>query len=61
MVLVGLKKNKAELYEKLSKDKGSADFLKYFFSYNPKMTKTQKTRLREQLKKTRKTRSESSY
>ena len=59
--LVGLKKNKAELYDKLSKDKGSVNFLKYFFSYNPKMTKTQKTRLREQLKKTRKIRSESSY
>lgn len=59
--LVGLKKNKAELYEKLSKDKSSPDFLKYFFSYNPKMTKTQKARLREQLRKTRKARSESSY
>jgi hypothetical protein len=59
--LVGLKKNRAELYEKLSKDKSSADFLKFFFSYNPNMTKTQKTRLREQLRKTRKVRSESSY
>ncbi len=59
--LVEMKKHKAELYTELSKDKSSAEFLKYFFTYNPKMTKTQRTRLREQLRKTRKIRSESSY
>ena len=59
--LVEIKKHKAELYAKLSKDKSSADFLKYFFSYNPKVSATQRTRAREQLRKTRKARSESSY
>jgi hypothetical protein len=59
--LVDMKKHKAELYEKLSKDRTSADFLKFFFSYNPKSTETQKARLREQLKKTRKQRVEDSY
>lgn len=59
--LVEIKKHKAELYDKLSKNRSSADFLKYFFTYNPKMTKTQRARVREQLRKTRKARSESSY
>jgi hypothetical protein len=59
--LVDIKKHKAELYEKLSKDRSSADFLKFFFSYNPKSTATQKARLREQLRKTRKARVQDSY
>jgi hypothetical protein len=59
--LVDIKKHKAELYEKLSKDKSSVDFLKFFFSYNPKSTATQKARLREQLRKTRKARVQDSY
>lgn len=58
--LVEMKKHKAELYAKLSKNKNSADFLKYFFTYNPAMTKTQRARVRAQLRKTRKARSESS-
>ncbi len=56
-----LRKHKADLYEKLSKDKGSAEFLKYFFTYNPKSTKTQRSRVRAQLQRTRKARYESSY
>jgi len=59
--LIDMKKHKAELYEKLSKNKSSPEFLKYFFTYNPKLTKTQRARVREQLHKTRKIRYESSY
>lgn len=59
--LIDMKKHKAELYEKLSKDKGSADFLKFFFSYNPKATETQRAKIKDQLKKTRKERIQDSY
>jgi hypothetical protein len=59
--LIDMKKHKAELYEKLSKDRASVDFLKFFFSYNPKSTETQRARIRDQLKKTRKQRVEDSY
>ena len=59
--LVDLKRQKAELYSDLSKDKTSPEFLKYFFSYNPKSSKTERVRAREQLKRTRKVRYESSY
>lgn len=58
--LIDIRKTKAELYEKYGKDKSSADFLRYFFTYTPSMTKTQRKRLREQLRKTRKSRSETS-
>ena len=56
-----MRKHKADLYEKLSKNRGSAEFLKYFFTYNPKLTKTQRAQIREQLHRTRKVRYESSY
>lgn len=59
--LTDLRKQKAELYEKLSKNRSSPEFLKYFFTYNPKATKTQRAQVREQLHKTRKARFESSY
>ena len=59
--LIDMKKHKADLYDKLSKNKSSAEFLKYFFTYNPKVTKTQRARVRAQLHKTRKVRYESSY
>lgn len=59
--LIDMKKHKSQMYEKLSKNKSSPEFLKYFFSYNPKTTKTQRARIREQLRKTRKIRYESSY
>lgn len=59
--LVDMKKHKAELYNKLSTNKSSVEFLKYFFTYNPKITKTQRANIREQLRKTRKARYESSY
>jgi hypothetical protein len=44
---------KSELYEKLSKDKNSREFLEYFFTYNPTtLTKTQKHKIKKQLHKT---------
>lgn len=59
--LIDMKKHKSALYEKLSKKKDSVEFLKYFFSYNPKSSMTQRTQARNQLAKTRKARYESSY
>ena len=59
--LVDLKREKAELYNQLSKDKSSPEFLKYFFTYNPKTSKTERQRARQQLQRTRKARTESSY
>ena len=59
--LTDLKKDKANLYAKLSQDKTSADFLKFFFTYNPASPKTERQQLRKQLRKTRKARYESSY
>jgi len=59
--LIDMRKHKSALFEKLSSDKSSADFLKYFFTYNPNATKTVRAKARDELKKTRKARSESSY
>jgi len=49
--LIDMKKHKAELYMKLSKNKNSTDFLKFFFSYNPKSTKTQRAQIRKPYKR----------
>lgn len=54
--LIDMKKHKSDLYAKLSKNKGSAEFLKYFFSYNPRATKTERTKLRAALNRTRRLR-----
>jgi hypothetical protein len=51
--LVDMRKDKAVLYEKLSSKKSSPEFLRYFFTYTPSMSKTQKARLRKALRKTR--------
>ena len=56
-----MKRHKAQLYTELSKNKNSVDFLKYFFSYNPRDTETKRAQVRKALKKTRRARSESSY
>ena len=56
--LIDMKRHKAELYETLSKDKSSPNFLQYFFSYNPHAPKTERQRLRERLRATRKARME---
>ena len=51
--LVDMRKEKAVLYEKLSSKKTSPEFLRYFFTYTPGLSKTQKQRLRKALRKTR--------
>lgn len=59
--LTGLRKHKAVLYEQYSKDKGSTNFLKYFFTYNPRDTVTRRRLAKSRLRKTRRARYESSY
>ena len=56
--LIDMRKHKSELYEKLSKNKSSPEFLRYFFTYNPYASKTERQKAREKLRKTRKARSE---
>lgn len=58
MSLVDMRKEKAALYSKLSKNKQSSDFLKYFFTYNPRAPVTERQKLRKSLRKTRKSRTE---
>ena len=48
---VEMKRNKAELYADLSKNKSSSEYLEYFFSYNPNDTAARKKTLRNALKK----------
>jgi hypothetical protein len=59
--LTDMKRHKAQLYNELSKNKSSTEFLTYFFSYNPRVTKTQRAKVRDQLKKTRSKRLAESY
>lgn len=59
--LIDMKRHKSQLYNELSKNKSSVDFLKFFFTYNPKATETQRNQARKALKRTRKARLESSY
>jgi hypothetical protein len=59
--LIDMKRHKAQLYNELSKNKTSTEFLTYFFSYNPRVTKTQRAKVRDQLKKTRSKRLSESY
>jgi hypothetical protein len=59
--LLDMKRHKAQLYLELSKNRNSVDFLKYFFSYNPRDTDTKRAQVRKALKKTRRARTESSY
>jgi hypothetical protein len=54
--LVGMKKEKAELYEKLSSNKSSVEFLRYFFTYNPHESATRRKQKKDALKRTRKER-----
>lgn len=55
--LIDMRKHKSVLYEKLSKNKNSADFLRYFFTYDPSAPTTQRKKLRTLLRKTRKVKS----
>lgn len=51
--LIDMRAEKSDLYEKLSKDKNSKEFLEYFFTYTPTtLSKTQKQRVKAQLHKT---------
>jgi hypothetical protein len=54
--LTDMRKHKAKLYTDLGKDKTSPDFLRYFFTYNPAADTTRRKKLRDLLKKTRKSR-----
>jgi hypothetical protein len=51
-----MKKHKAELYEELSKNKASPEFLQYFYTYDPRDTLKQRQTKRRELQKTRKQR-----
>jgi hypothetical protein len=53
-----MRRDKADLYSKASKNKLSAEFLQYFFTYNPNASVTQRKKAREALRKTRKVRTE---
>jgi hypothetical protein len=57
---VEMKRNKAELYAELSKNKSSPEYLEYFFSYNPGDTKARRKTLRNALKKLKPTQEDSS-
>ena len=51
--LVDMRVEHSEMYEKLSGDKNSREFLELFFTYNPtELTKTQRQKVRRSLKKT---------
>jgi len=51
--LTDVRTEKAKLYSKLSEDRGSSEFLRSFFSYNPSnLTKSQKQHIRSALKTT---------
>jgi hypothetical protein len=51
--LTDVRTEKAKLYNKLSENRGSPEFLRSFFSYNPaQLTKTQKQHIRSALKTT---------
>jgi len=50
---IEMKRDKAELYSDLSKNRSSPEFLEYFFSYNPSDTATKRKTLRKALKKLR--------
>jgi hypothetical protein len=51
--LLDMRKNKSVLYEKLSKNKSSPEFLEYFFTYIPtSMDKTRRNKVRTELRKT---------
>jgi hypothetical protein len=51
--LLDMRKDKSILYEKLSKNKSSPEFLEYFFTYVPtSMDKTRRQKTRQSLQKT---------
>ncbi len=56
--LTDMRREKAALYAKSSKDRMSAEFLQYFFTYDPSSSTTLRKKAREALRKTRKARTE---
>jgi hypothetical protein len=56
--LTDMRREKAALYAKSSKDRMSAEFLQYFFTYDPSASTTLRRKARESLRKTRKARTE---
>jgi hypothetical protein len=53
----GVREERATLYADLKKNRKSAEFLQYFFSYDPKtVTKTQRNAIHTMLKKTQRKR-----
>jgi hypothetical protein len=52
--LLELRRERVDLFKKLKRS--SPDFVQYFFTYNPKAKKTERTKIRALLKKTRKSR-----
>ena len=57
--LLDLRRDRVELYNTVKKDRTSPDFIQYFFSYNPRVPKTERAKVRDLLKKTRKARTTS--
>lgn len=51
--LLDMRRERVEMYATVGKDKTSADFVQYFFTYNPKDDKTRRAKTRDLLKKTR--------
>ena len=54
--ITDIRKNKSVMFEELSKNKSSPEFVRYFFTYNPHDTATKRKKARELLRKTRKSR-----
>jgi len=51
--LIDMRVEKTELYQKLSKNKTSAEYLQYFFTYTPtSLDKTQRNKIKKQLHRT---------
>jgi len=51
--LIDMRSERSDLYEKLSKDKNSREFLEYFFTYTPtSLSTTQRQKVKTQLNKT---------
>jgi hypothetical protein len=60
--LVDMRVEKSKMYEELSKNKSSPEFLEYFFTYVPtSMDKTRRRKVREQLHKTFRNRQQHRY
>lgn len=60
--LVDMRVEKSEMYKKLSKNKSSPEYLEYFFTYVPtSLDKTQRAKVKDQLKKTFKNRRQGGY